>query len=420
MRLRAHAWLALAALLPLEAACGDDAAQEPSTDAASALDADTPLDAAVRMDAALPSPDAGDRRDASDEDAGDDDAGSIADAGPMLPARCAEATTPPATLDCTGLYADVASKQLFPGVRGYAPAYALWSDGSSKRRWISLPAQEPIDNTDRNEWVFPIGTKLFKEFVRDGKRIETRMWHKAGTNFWVNAAYAWNDDETAADRTAGGDIILADGSSYHIPTQDECEKCHRGRTERILGFDQVLLGLPGAEGVTLRDLIDEARLTQAPAADQLEIGDDGSGLAPSALGWLHANCGVTCHNANSRAIGYPTGLRLRLDPDQLDGRAVIDFESYATTVGEPVTTASWRGRTRIVPGHPEQSFLYQLITSRGEGMQMPPFASSRVDAVNAALVGDWIRHMTPLDPDDDAGVDEPDSGHPPPPPGGPQ
>jgi len=394
----------------LALACGDDIAEpEPATDADSPMDAATRLDAATRMDAAAPALDATPPQpDGSDDDADTErDASSLADAGPMLPEHCTYATTPPATLDCTGLYLDVASKQLFPGVRAYAPAYALWSDGSSKQRWISLPEGERIDNADRNEWVFPIGTKLFKEFSRDGKRIETRMWHKAGKNFWVNAAYAWDADERSAERSAGGDITLADGSSYHIPTQDECEKCHRGRTERILGFDEVLLGLPGAEGVTLRQLVDEGHLTEAPGASELVIGDDGSGLAPNVLGWLHANCGITCHNGNSRAIGYPTGMRLRLDPEQLDGRSVTDFEVYTTTVGVPVTTASWRGRTRIAPGRPEQSWLYHLISNRGDGMQMPPFASERVDSVHVALISEWIRQLPPLEPDDDAGVADP-------------
>lgn len=386
--------LCVAALALLAAACdsaattavdsGSPSGNRGEPDAGPRIDAGT-QDAAL-ADANVPEPDA-----AEEED-------------PPLPEHCATATTPPATLDCIGLYTDVATKAVSRRARAFAPAVALWSDGSDKQRWVSLPDGVVIDGTDPSEWVFPIGTKFFKEFSRDGRRIETRMWHKVDTNFWVNAAYAWDEAETMAERSAGGDITLPDGSSYHIPTISECEECHRGRTERILGFGSVMLGLAGATGVTLADLADEGLLDPAPERTSLTIGDDGSGVAPEALGWLHANCGLTCHNGNSRAVGYPSGLRLRLDPAELDGRAPDAFESYATTVGVPVTTANWRGNTRIVPGNPEQSLLYRLITTRGRGMQMPPDASDEVDTVNAALVGEWIAQMPPAEPDADAGV----------------
>jgi hypothetical protein len=402
--LRSLSSSALSALLLAIAAC-DGAEGGPAEAEVAAADMDAGTSAST--DDAFVSPEedaAGDEEDASADDAGSEDAGSA------LPEHCATASTPPATLECTGLYTDLESKRLLPGLRAYAPAFSLWSDGSSKQRWISLPDGQTIDSSDPNEWRFPVGTKLFKEFSRNGKRVETRMWHKAGNNFWVNAVYAWNEDETEAARSAGGDVTLSDGSDYHIPSQDECEKCHRGRTERILGFDQVLLGLRGVQGVSLRDLADENLLSQTPESSELAIGDDGSGLAPSVLGWLHANCGITCHNGNSRAVGYPTGLRLRLDPADLDGRPVREFDAYETTIGMPVTTVNWSGQTRIVPGHPEQSLLYRLITTRGQGKQMPPFASSQVDAVDSVLVGEWIRRMPPLDAGQDGGAPGVDAG----------
>jgi hypothetical protein len=412
------------ALTSLAAACGsDDTAADsadsgPSTagpprDAGGETDAGPSMDAALRdaaladaMDAAL--------RDAALADANvpEPDAAMKGLEDPPLPEHCANASTPPATLDCIGLYTDVSTKAVSVHAREFAPAVALWSDGADKQRWVKLPQGTVIDGSNPNEWAFPIGTKFFKEFSRNGRRVETRMWHKVDNNFWVNAAYAWDEGETQADRSAGGDITLPDGSSYHIPTFEECEECHRGRTERILGFGSVLLGLAGATGVTLEDLADEGLLVPAPARTSLTIGDDGSGVAPEALGWLHANCGITCHNGNSRAIGYPTGMFLRLDPADLDGRTPDAFDSYDTTVGVAVTTSNWLGNTRIVPGYPEQSLLYRLITTRGRGMQMPPFASDVVDTVNTALVGEWIRSMPPAEHDEDAGLPDEDAGVP--------
>jgi hypothetical protein len=322
---------------------------------------------------------------------------------PTLPAYCAAAPVPPPSLECTGLYLDVAAKTLAPGVRAYRPAFSLWSDGSEKQRWVVLPPGTMIDSSNANEWIFPVGTKFFKEFSKSHRRIETRMWQKAGNNFWVNAVYAWNDEETAAQRTAGGDVKVSDGSGYHIPLQEECEKCHRGRTERILGFAAVDLGLPGAAGVTLKDLVAEARLSLVPPSTRLSLGDDGTGIAAPVLGWLHANCGTTCHNDNPRATGYATGLRLRLDPSELDGRPTSRFDAYRTTVGFAARTPKWRDRTRIVAGRPEESLLHYLIAHRGVGEQMPPIASNEVDPIHSVLVGEWIRRM-PSSSTPDAGA----------------
>jgi hypothetical protein len=309
-----------------------------------------------------------------------------------LPADCDATQVPPATLACTGLYADIVNKDLALGVRSFTPSTPLWSDGAEKHRWISLPPGSVIDNTNPNEWVFPVGTKLWKEFSRDGKRVETRLWQKVRDGFWVDATYAWNPDETAATKSRGGDIPWGSGT-YHIPTQDECEKCHRGRTEHILGFEQVQLGLPGAQGITLADLVAEHRLTNPPSVYSYTIGDDGTGAAAPALAWLHANCGTTCHNANANATAYAAGMRLRLDPTMLDGRPLAMIDSRITTMDQVVNAPNWNGQVRIVPGDPDASLLYRLISNRGTGNQMPPFATSVVDTEHVALVASWIRQM---------------------------
>src|SRR5437762_972066 len=118
-----------------------------------------------------------------------------------LPPGCAEMGVPAPTLTCTGLYSDISTKELAPGVEPYLPAIALWSDGADKDRWIRLPPGTTIDTSDPNEWAFPDGTKLWKQFSRDGRRVETRLWQKVRSGFWVDAAYAWSDDETEAVRT---------------------------------------------------------------------------------------------------------------------------------------------------------------------------------------------------------------------------
>jgi hypothetical protein len=351
-------------------------------------------------DALMPQPSgAADGGSADAIEGGDDD-------GPLrLPASCAGAATPPSALVCTGLYADLASKTIAPGVEPYAPAVPLWSDGASKQRWIGLPAGTKIDNTNPDEWSFPIGTKLWKEFSKDGKRVETRLWQKVSATYWVNAAYAWNADESAATRTDGGDISWGTGT-YHIPTNDECQKCHRGRIDHILGFDQVLLGMAGAQGMTLGRLVAEGRLTSPPPTTTLVIGDDGTALAAPALAWLHVNCGTTCHNRNSNATAWSTGMFLRLDPTALDGRSSKGFDTLMTTIGVAVTSPNWPGTSRIVAHDPAHSLLYQLISHRGTGNQMPPIATSVVDEADIPLVAAWIEQLPVVSSTTDAGANE--------------
>lgn len=316
-----------------------------------------------------------------------------------LPALCASDTeVPPVNLVCTGLYLDIAAKVTAPGVEPYAPALSLWSDGAEKQRWIRLPTGGVIDNSDPGAWSFPVGSKVWKEFSRGAQRVETRLWQKVHAGYWVAATYVWSADESEAGRSEGGDVRLRDASTYHVPTQDECQKCHRGRAERVLGFEQVSLGLPGASGLTLEDLVAAGRLSNPPARTSLVIGDDGTGAAAQALGWLHVNCGTSCHNEDPRSTAFSAGMLLRLDPSLLDGRPVNDFAALETTIGVTAKTPSWHGATRIVAGAPADSLLYQLMSRRGDEEQMPPIATTAVDETGDALVGAWISRLTPGEP----------------------
>lgn len=315
------------------------------------------------------------------------------------------------TLACTGLYSDIAHKTLAPGVRFYQPAVSLWADNATKMRWIQFPPGTQIDVSNPNEWKFPIGTKVWKEFSRDGNRVETRMFEKFDDGpppIWKHATFAWNADESAATTSGGGDIPWGtDGGTYHIPTFSECDQCHNGRTDHVLGFEQVSLGEQGAAGLTLAELVKANLVTPVPARTDLVLGDDGTGVAAPALAWLHVNCGVTCHNGNSNANCYGQNMRLRLDPSTLDGRPITDtdFDALRTTISVAARTRT--GWTRIVPGDPSHSLLVQFISYRGTnnppGGQMPPIASKLVDTDDVAKVIDWVSKLP--SPPVDAGPD---------------
>src|SRR5262245_14990157 len=92
----------------------------------------------------------------------------------------------PARLSETGLFADITREIWAPGVMAYAPRFQLWSDGADKRRWLWLPPDTRIDTSNMDSWAFPVGTKFWKEFTRDGVRVETRLIEKLGPgDDWV-------------------------------------------------------------------------------------------------------------------------------------------------------------------------------------------------------------------------------------------
>lgn len=303
----------------------------------------------------------------------------------------------PEDLACVGLYSDVVKKKLAKGVRSFAPAHFLWSDGAGKARWVYLPEGEKIDASRPKDWVFPVGTTFYKEFSAEGKRVETRVYRKDRSDHWDKATYKWNLRETTARRSNGEDLATASlgGYPYHIPTARECDECHGGRQDKVLGFEAVSLGLPGAKGVTLQDLVDDELIEPAPKVTRYEIGDDGSGMAPEVLGFLHINCGASCHNDNTDSEAFSSGLRLELDPADLDGRAATELDVLKTTVGINAKTLRWAAEKRIVPGSPETSLLYRLASFRGgaKNDQMPPIASKITDPAFTKLLEQWIRGM---------------------------
>jgi hypothetical protein len=347
---------------------------------------------------------------ASSHDVGE----SVLGGGLQLTAECQSEVADafdllPSHIECTGLYKDLATKTIAPGKRAFAPAYPLWSDASVKARWIYLPPDKKIDAKDPNSWKFPIGTRVWKEFRNSTgeRRIETRVLFKKDEDDWARATYLWNTAETAAVRVSNGKELEVDGKPYHLPSNMECNACHAGRRDFLLGFEQVSLGLPFPSNsvvidqdsmVTLQDLVDEGRLVNFKGSTHLQLGPNPDSAESMALGWIHTNCGVSCHNNNANSKAYSNGMRLFLDPAQLDGRPTTEFQPVTTTVGQDVFALQWNGKKRIVPGSPEESWLFTLITQRGDPKeQMPPLATNEVDPQDTEYVRQWIESLAPAE-----------------------
>src|SRR5512139_401839 len=139
----------------------------------------------------------------------------------------------PLHLSETGLFSDIATETLGKNVEAYEPKYVLWSDGATKRRWVRLPAGKQIDTSDMDFWKYPAGTTAWKEFSRDGKRLETRMLQKGPTrDDWLMISYAWREDGSDADAVPEGKKGVQ-GTDHDIPAAVDCYDCHRNMPDTL-------------------------------------------------------------------------------------------------------------------------------------------------------------------------------------------
>jgi hypothetical protein len=309
----------------------------------------------------------------------------------------------PTDLQCTGLYSNIATKTLAAGVVAYDPGLHMWADGATVSRYVLLPSGQTIDTSDMNEWTFPVGTKAWQEFQIAGSRVETRWFWKRGATDWVRGSYVWAVDGQSATYNTQG-VANVGGSSYSVPPVAECDTCHAGRADRLLGLEAVSLAQPSAKGVTIATLTASGTLTHPPPSGSLVIPDDGTGLAAPALAWLHANCGTSCHNGSPSANAVVGGLYLRLDVNDADGGAslgdVYHANAYVTAVGVAAQLAPFNGEgwKRITPNDPFDggvgtSLVPFAAASRGvAGVQMPPLATGTPDTVDVNALRAWIQH----------------------------
>jgi len=304
-------------------------------------------------------------------------------------------TDVPDDLACTGLYSDFQNKVVDANALAYTPGLVLWSDGATKLRWIYMPPTTQIDDTNMDEWVFPIGTKIWKEFSIDGTRIETRMFTKSASGTWMWTTYQWTSDGTT-DAVRNDDGAQNVVGTYEIPTHYDCEQCHAGRNEMVMGFEAIALSLSAAQGTTLDWLAQNGKLTAVPAHTTATLPEDATGKAATALGILHIDCGVSCHNENPSAHASSSGMWTRLPAaDVLAGTAVVtSLDTWTTTANVTPTAAPYsgyasQGYKRILPGSSSMSLIVTVANERGPD-QMPPVGTHVVDTTSVAALEAWI------------------------------
>jgi uncharacterized repeat protein (TIGR03806 family) len=306
----------------------------------------------------------------------------------------------PTKLSETGLFTEVKAHRPHPALLPYTVNAALWSDGAEKDRYIALPGLTQIDFTPTRGWNFPEGAVLVKTFSLDlaekeRRRIETRLLTKQQGQ-WYGYSYLWNDGQTDADLVAGEgadrvyevrDAQAPGGKrkqTWRYPSRVECMVCHSRAANFVLGpsllqmnKDEQLTRLEG-RGV----FHDKPEMPKKPEEPRRLVNpyDRDQPLEARARAYLHANCSQ-CH---VEAGGGNAQIDLEITTPREKMR-LIGVKPLHDTFG-------LKDAKLVMPGHPEQSVLYERLKRRGAG-QMPPLATAVADDEAVRLIHDWIAAM---------------------------
>jgi hypothetical protein len=314
----------------------------------------------------------------------------------------------PRTLVETGLYAAGSVTEISSGAMPFSPQYPLWSDGATKRRWIALPPGTAIDASNPDAWVFPVGTRLWKEFSL-GRRVETRYIERLADGSWRFATYVWNEQGTEATLAPSDGIAAlplrqaSRGGTYAIPGELDCRACHEGAPAPVLGFSALQLSpdrdplAPHAEtsSVDLRALVARGLVRNLPAL-VLAAPPRIAARTPTeraALGYLHGNCGH-CHAApDDSGAAVPVGLVLAQSARRNEPRADAIRRTLIETASRFRPPGTTEALTRlVVPGRSQVSVLPLRMRSRDPRIQMPPLGTALPDEQAVALIERWIDH----------------------------
>ena len=282
--------------------------------------------------------------------------------------------------------------QPYSGLVPYAINAPFWSDGAQKERLIGLPNGTTISIDATDDWDFPRGTVIVKNFRLNGRLIETRHLMRHPDGVWAGYTYEWNAAGTEATRVRNGKVVNIDGQDWVYPDEAECLRCHTavagvtlgpetaqmnrdftypqtGRTDnQLVTYDAVAMFSSPLAGdpATLPALVD-------PMAETAD-------LDARARAYLHTNC-ASCHQP-----GGPT-------PVNLDLRHTTLLANTNTCDIEPTGADLGIDMPRIIaPGDASRSVLVQRMAVRDLNA-MPPLASTVVDASGVALITDWINGL---------------------------
>jgi uncharacterized repeat protein (TIGR03806 family) len=338
-----------------------------------------------------------------------------------LLSACGSDLTP--NIDLTQPPPDLLSEMGLMAWDGNAPVYAegvhpytlntpLFSDYAVKDRAVYLPeGTSAVPGGAADVLDFPVGTVILKTFsfpadLRSPTEAvdpkETRLLRRTDEG-WESWPYLWNDDNTDAELTVGGDVsavtfIDPDGetrtSQYLVPQRNQCSECHRIEQ----GEDVVMTPIgPKPRNLTENGQLqtwidagvvsglDAASVQGAAATEGLDLDAlTGEELNHAARDYLDINC-AHCHR-----------------PDGVQGVTSQLFLNYENTTEFNLGVCKRPGSAGlggggliydIVPGSPDESILAFRIETEDPGAMMPLLGRSPAHNEGVDLIRAWIANM---------------------------
>jgi uncharacterized repeat protein (TIGR03806 family) len=307
----------------------------------------------------------------------------------------------PQLLSETGAFVDAARLEPAPGLLSYDLLAPLWSDGTSKERWIALPELGAVIASDRDAWAVPEGTVLIKHFemalderqpeVR--RRLETRVLVAAEGGSFYGVTYRWNSDETDAElllepETEPLRIIDAEGNPreqlYYYPGARDCLTCHTSTAGSVLGLRSRQLNrqLDYGNGPVnqlvawsawglLDRIFDDGDVETMPRL--VDVTDERASLEERVRSYWDSNCSM-CHAG---------------DDNGWDARFFTPLPDLGLDQPPQMFDPDLPGAL-IDPGEPMTSYIYLRSATLDRVLRMPPIGRNRIDEAYLDVLARWI------------------------------
>jgi uncharacterized repeat protein (TIGR03806 family) len=293
----------------------------------------------------------------------------------------------------------------------------LWSDGADKARAFVLPAGQKIHvDATTGRWTFPVGTVMIKNFMFDGKLVETRLFMSIDDATWIGYGYAWNaaqTDATVVGIPRDNNVSFNTGQrtvTWNYPSRQDCMDCHNAVAGNTLGpSNEQMYRVATGDTMNQFDKFEAMGLFDAPpvapTASQVLVtpypGQLGSPPATATLdqkarSYLQANC-AHCHQPN---IVTSTGQTIMSPFPNFDLRyttALKDANICNVMTNKGLVPGSTATKI-LVPGQPMSSVMWVRMneppSEDDTSGRMPQIGTHVVDAMGLQLIGDWITAMT--------------------------
>jgi hypothetical protein len=248
---------------------------------------------------------------------------------------------------------------------------------------------------------------MVKNFLFDGKFVETRLTVQFTTTTWVGYSYKWDEAQTDAmlvgeDRDQVSFVTGKRTVDWHYPSRKDCTKCHTDAASYALGtetaqFNRVVGGMNQIDKLTAMGAFEAPVPTPyktalvTPLPSQAGTPPASATIEQKATSYLHANCGF-CHRP-------PDDIDCTAEPCQdLRFGLSLAVRNLCNTVPSK-NDLGIDGAKNLVPGKPDQSLIYVRMKAQpdddaGKHGRMPPLASYVIDQPAVDLIADWIKSIT--------------------------